>query len=59
MKELREAGVSRSTILYMVTRRQLLISADLQYGDDAKVQPFSPTDLGERHAIRFANWLDA
>ena len=59
MKELREAGISRSTILYMVTRRQLLISADLQYDDDAKVQPFSQTDLGERHAIRFANWLDA
>lgn len=59
IKELNGAGISRSTILFMVTRRQLLISADLQYGGDATVQLFPPTDLGESHAIRFANWLDA
>lgn len=59
MKELNGAGIGLATILFMVTRRQLLTSADLQYGDDATVQLFPPTDLGGSHAIRFANWLDA
>lgn len=59
MKELYEAGISRSTIFFMVTRRQLHLGADLQYGDDAQVQLFEQPDLGESHAIRFANWLDA
>lgn len=59
MKELCEAGISRSTIFFMVTRRQLHLGADLQYGDDAQVQLFEQPDRGESHAIRFANWLDA
>lgn len=59
MKELCEAGIDRATVLHMVTRRKLLLSADLQYGDDAKVQLFTQPDRGESHAIRFANWLDA
>lgn len=59
VKQLCETGITLSTILYMVTHRQLQISADLKYGADAKVQLFSQTDQGECHAIRFANWLDA
>jgi len=59
VKQLSDAGTSRTTILYMVSHHQLLISADLQFGDDAKVQLFKHLDQGGTHAIRFANWLDA
>lgn len=59
VNELTEAGVSQATILYMVTRHQLLLSADLRYEGNAKVRLFKQSVSGKNHAIRFANWLDA
>lgn len=59
VKELTQAGVTQATMLYMVTRRQVLLSADLHYEGNAKVRLFNQSVSGESHAIRFADWLDA
>ena len=59
IKGILDLGVQKATLLHMVSRQQLEVSSDLDFGDDAIVRlPIMHNKEGN-HAIRFAGWLDA